>query len=422
MAIGLDLLGGDDGFDANETSMVAHTIANGTAGALSERCGRAVTHRKWYKGCASREYSVGECELVINLNRPGPFRPGEPLEGTLTLRSPQDLPFRVVRVGLGYVTTTRDKRRAVMVHETVVHEGPLRAGTCQEHPVTFTVPNGPMGYAGHLITVEWFVMAWARRHAAMSMVPFIPPAAQAVQYLELISARREDYVAGRGAGLNTHTLQWMFHDWLLLAPVIVLSLYSLVTVAGGTLFALFGALLLALSGDTVLIQEVVLPGLLAAGAGLPGIALTMVVLVWVGAWRLARHRLGRVHIDVSPSITGPGDPVTVRVALSPRADIRVRAIRVYMRGIERALHGRARSRRLVRHTVHNQAVVIARELRLRSGESRAWSHTFALPDDAPLTYQMGTSAIEWLVDVRVCRRGPDVMYGTTLTVAPPERE
>lgn len=325
---------------------------------------------------------MSRCDLEVVLAKPGPFAPGDTVDGFVGVTVNAPCRCRALKVQLQWRTHGRGNRTQGVVAEEIVFSGEWQAGERGLHPFSFTLPAGPFTYQGTNLNVEWAV------HATADIPWAIDPKEDAVFELPVPAA----FPGPVELGPRAHVPD---------APQVIAHAIGLVMglFVGG--FGLFLSATLALifcggalSGapDLPILLALVVPGIFTlVGFFLvrgPAIAL------------LARRRLGPIEVEV-PSEAHPGAPLPVRVRLQPTREVQVESITAALVATEVVVSGSGTNRRTHKHELHRSAVTLQRGGQLTAGLPTNLSGTLNVPEGAPLSFGATDNALRWEVVVRV---------------------
>jgi hypothetical protein len=95
------------------------------------------------------------------------FRPGDVVQGSVTLYPDDDVKCDHLYVRLGWHTEGRGTRYREQANELDIYQGQLRNGMPQAFEFSFTLPEEPWSYEGHYVSVVWAVtvqvdVPWAK--------------------------------------------------------------------------------------------------------------------------------------------------------------------------------------------------------------------------------------------------------------------
>ncbi len=87
------------------------------------------------------------------------FRPGDSVQGNVTVIPGKDLDCRHLYIRLIWHTEGRGTRYLDKVEEIDVFQGKLQKGMPRTFDYAFTLPRDPWSYDGHYISVVWKIQA-----------------------------------------------------------------------------------------------------------------------------------------------------------------------------------------------------------------------------------------------------------------------
>lgn len=122
--------------------------------------------------------AMSRCELTIELDRAGAsYEPGEPITGTIRVRSPAGASCRSLTIWMEWQTskTQSSCQDRGSVRGVSVFSGVWEPGTDVSYRFELEAPPGPLSYDGQLLGIEWCVaararLAWARSCTAQEPV------------------------------------------------------------------------------------------------------------------------------------------------------------------------------------------------------------------------------------------------------------
>jgi hypothetical protein len=351
--------------------------------------------------------ALGGRELRIELDRPeAVYRPGETIRGRIIVRTTRD--WRCPELRLRCEWRTRGRGNPQSGEHTTVDLGGVdwHAGKEQEHRFELAAPSGPLTYHGQLLAVSWLLTARAGVPSAFD------PEAQ--REFELRPWTADDLVAATGGyrdGGPRDTEAYTF------GPLCV--------GAGGV------SPEPPRSGDRLVgmgVLGVGVVGLLCSGwLGLTTFALGGLVssvgihLLLVQRSQAAVYRtLGRVRATVTPREAPPGDPVEVRVELSPPSALTLWSASAELIGKEVVSNGIGASMALHEHQLAHQVTELAPGNTELGAGPRVLTAVLVIPAGAPVTFTSPHNEVRWTVRARVaCANIPAWHADLPLTVRPP---
>lgn len=87
------------------------------------------------------------------------FRPGETIQGNVTVIPDKDLDCRHLYIRLIWHTEGRGTRFLDKVEELDAYQGKLQQGMPRTFDYAFTLPRDPWSHEGHYISVVWKIQA-----------------------------------------------------------------------------------------------------------------------------------------------------------------------------------------------------------------------------------------------------------------------
>jgi hypothetical protein len=248
-------------------------------------------------------------------------------------------------------------------------------------PFSFTVPLGPVSYAGQIISVGWFVrasvdVAWARDPSDELEVRVLP--------------RDRRHALQAGGGYRSAPLQEAVRHSLGPSALAGHARRSQGGLGLGT-----GLVALGL-------------GAASMAAGWSGYLVTPVVAIILvgGIVNAARRRatqraLGSPHVEIDRGESQPGGTVVARVVLQPADDVAVSDVTAKLVCKETAVKGAGSSA-----TTHNRVVAanLVSLVRVASepGEpSHVYESTLTVPAPAPPSFGSSSNDVTWTVEFSI---------------------
>ena len=333
---------------------------------------------------------MSKCDLEVVLASPGPFIPGDTVEGFVGVTVNKGCTCRALKVQLGWFTHGRGNRDRRVAREETVFEGPLVAGEKALYPFSLVVPSGPFTFDGKHVSVGWEVRATADIPWA-----FDPKDSVSVQVFpgtEPIS------------GLHYGTSGPLATTWALADSVGSIIVSLLMIAVGGLFLFVFGfASILFLIGGPPLFAA----AFAAVGIGVPLLVVSMGLKRLFHTIRLGlgSSRLGNLTLTV-PRYASPGQTLPVSVSFSPKSDLTVHEIRLLTTCVEIAVSGSGTKRRTWRNTLWTRNQVIAEPDIVPGMRASTFSAEVELPSLSAWSFSSANNTIQWQTVVTVDCKGP----------------
>lgn len=322
---------------------------------------------------------MAKCDLTIVRDQGDPtYEAGEPIKGQVLVRV--DATCRCDGLTIRPAWRTHGRGNTATGEDAAVElfRGEWTAGDEHAYRFELPAPGWPWTYRGHEVNLDWSLVAradipWALDPKAEEEIVIAPGGDTLDAEVDL---QREQAVQ------TARTLQ-------------------------GGCMAVFG-LLFALPGLFSIVFGVIglLSGELGAVVAIPFGAVFAAVgggLAYMGVRNhLAQLRLGAIEMSVTPTRARPGELVTCRVRLSPKADVQLNGITVTFAGREVVVRGSGTNRSTYTHALHSEETVIEGSRRgLRRLEDVTFEHTFRVPEDAAYSFSVRDNRVTWSVSVHV---------------------
>lgn len=318
------------------------------------------------------------CRLELRLERGDPrFRPGEVVRGVVRVEAlRRALHCRRLRVGLRWETAGKGRRDAGDVGRGTVHQGELVPGEPVDAAFELRVPAGPPSHDGDLIRLGWSVAAEADLRDGAS--------AHAATEIEVLPAPAEE----RG-GVEAETVEPAPGDRRFLQVL-------------GAAFVLGGALSLldelgAWFGES--------GGALGSLARIPFGALFLLVglavLLYAHRKGVGEARLGPVAVEHGAGTFAPGEAVPLRLAFTPRRELRLAGVDLQLVCVERARFGSDADEDYREKELARQSVEAARAATLPAGRELRAEAAFVVPEGAPASWDTPHNEVDWFLRARV---------------------
>lgn len=306
-------------------------------------------------------------ELSLELDRPNrTYQAGETIQGWLRVAGPRR---ERIELSLSWRTSGKGNVDRGKPHEVLTLHEPegVPEDQARGYPLSFTAPKGPPSYRGQVLRLDWTLRAEAGGGL------FSPKLAteedlvlEAAQETVLAGQRRRRRRARRPTAVQGGS-------W-------------------GVALALLGATAALGAGAWKLGGNALCPCLFASlFTGVAGLA----------ALRnpLAERRLGPVHLEVSDEVS-PGEPVRVRLVISPPWRLDLNGIRVHLEGRESATSGSGSGAETHTHQVlYERRVLLERARGLRG--QQVLETEIRVPADAPVSFASGSNRVHYELELRV---------------------
>ncbi len=277
-------------------------------------------------------------------------------------------------------------------------ERDLFSGTWEEgkeyrYPIDLVVPPGPPTSAGSLLGVQWAIRAtaryaWIGRIEVTSSLVVIP---------------------GPKGNAAIHGPEYSEPEEALQGEAQMVGCGSVI------------AAVLILGGAAILFRA----DRIESCMGIPfGVALIVggVIVLWKLLKRgVAAKKLGHPEVHVSSGTAAPGESVTVRLRLVPRARVHLGPISLQLKGEAKTVKGAGKSTTTREESLTDApAVVLSPGRPLEKEEAWDLQGEIRVPSSARATLVIRDNRIVWWITVRVPVDGwPDWERNFPLTILPP---
>lgn len=345
---------------------------------------------------------MATCEIWIEFDSDRPaFQAGETLSATVHVEVDSDCRCDGLDCEIGWYTHGRGNSVEQTRDERRLFAGEWTAGTHEQYPVEFPLPDGPFTYHGHYLNIDWYI--WASADIPWSFDP----------------RAEHDFVLQPGDSVGELDYTPTHNVLAAATPPGSISMKQ-------GFQAIFGLLIIAI-GLSFTVGFLVLGDSDGFGIFLfGGIAVVAGVAVAFPVVRrmLAEQRLGAVDVELVPQQTPPGSTVLCSVRFTPQTDVRLLGADVLFRGREKVVSGSGTNRSTHTHTVHEVRRPLLDGMRAApAGDFTELSARLEVPDGAPLSFAASDNELEWSAEIHVdIDKWPDWKRELPLVVAPPVDE
>jgi len=328
------------------------------------------------------------------------YRPGDSVEGALRIDVVSDCSCKRLLIALGWRTESDGREDDERVGELKL--GPLEweAGEVHSFDFAFEMPNGPVSYAGKVVSLLWEFSVEAemandktrRAKLGVALEPLATLKETPANYRGGPIERAAEHHLGPGeaekpipawtgvvlvAG-GTALLGWFAQDFQ-------------GEMSAKTLFGLFAIALVSYGGGYVILRN-----------------------------HLARQALGKVDVEVQPEVAMRGQSVAVKIAITPKRAASIQRVALHLVGREHARSPGGSSSTSYSHELHHETTVIDEQLRkLAAGERFEVEGKVALPPDAAPTFRSEHNRVSWTVVAHIdVPRWPDLEHEHEIVVQP----
>ncbi len=327
---------------------------------------------------------MAKCDLRIDIDGDRrTYHGGEKISGTLTVRVNAKCQCNGLTLTRLWRTHGRGNRSQGSEQTKDLFKGEWQAGQTFAYPFEFTVPHRPLTYHGHLLNIDWYIVAradipWAIDPKAEEEF-FIEPEEwepkTKVEALPGQSYRQEFKTPGR------------YEFWILV----------------------FFIAFLALMGPVGWVIAVI--GLIIAFAGFN---------MWS---RFAQRKIGNVIIEVSPSSLSPGETLTARISFVPRKNLRLNKVVGVLTAKEVVVSGSGTHKTTHTHTLLEEDVRFLGKGNVAANRTLLLEKEIRLSSEAPPSFSAPSNNLNWSFDYRVdIPRWPDWTRSVELQVSIPRAE
>ena len=367
---------------------------------------------------------MAKCDLQIVFDRADrTYKIGEKITGAVRVAVNEDCECRKLTIACQwYASGHGESDRATPEEELVIFSGAWRAGQTAAYPFEIEAPRGPLSYLGALFKVGWQLRASADIPGVGATTSedfdlLLGPSSENVRLgildeLRLQVKSSSDKTEWSYAGGCTQLFAILFGVVLLFVgiPCLILGLSNIL--------AEHFPLSLPISFPAGRLQSILLIGMGGFFTVLGCIAL----LGWFQA-AMARHRLGPVQFEVSPTTLRCGETVTCTVRLQPRGSIKLTAATVNIAATEhtspRAGDTDDAPARPFTQTVFQARELLATGRTAPAGEEVLLRIAFGIPADAPCTFWGGNNRLIWTATIELKLKGwPDWTRTVPITIRP----
>jgi hypothetical protein len=324
-----------------------------------------------------------KCELDVRLDRGASYRPGEPIEGTVSVETDGAVRCDNLTVATVFYTHGKGNRHVGVIEEASLFAGDWALGR-SEYRFRLRAPDAPLAYHGEILNVDLGVRATA--DIPWSMDP---------EKLADIQVTHEPRRRG-------YEVSWDRKEeraaWGMGCAMMALGLL----LVGGVLFAI-GAL----------VEEDGFFGFGSAASIMGAIGAIVAIPRW-----MAERRVGNIRFTLDQAggagYREAGEEGFLDVSLSMAASAHPKEVRVTLTGTEVVVKGSGTNKKTYRHALHEREVVLE-----PSGEPGRYRGRLALPapGTVPGSFKAPSNEIEWKVAARVDIPGwPDWTDDIPLTV------
>lgn len=322
---------------------------------------------------------MAKCDLSIELDEPDAIYPGGgKITGTVHVRADADVNCNALEVKTAWATHGRGNVAKADVASIVLYEGAWRSGEENSYRFELPIAEWPPTYHGFHLNVDHRVDARAKISWA-----FDPKASTTF-------AVRPTTVDPKNAGSNVVELK---------GPMLMVFVAVFSFVSFGVVFAMsmkFGPLAWLF---------LIAPMLLVAG---------LVLYTWLPKWVL-----GDVKCEFVSDTVSPGQAIVGELVLQPNKMVSIAGASAELVGSERCVSGSGSNTTTHRHTFHSETQKLTDATKLSPGQPQRFPIEFRLPADAPLSINLTSNTLSWVVNVRVqLASWPDWKKSTKIEVVP----
>jgi hypothetical protein len=344
---------------------------------------------------------MSKCDLTITLDREPPhYAPGEKVSGKLTVGVNEPCRCDALTVDLLWRTHGKGNKDAGTPNHELLGTFDWTPGEMHEHAFSFTLPQGPVSYHGHIVNVDWYAEARAD-------VPWaIDPKAQQDLLLLPLPARSEASAAYR-AGPRRVAQPHVIGDRARKDSPKV-KIFVVVVMLAFFLF-FFGSQLVVDGSPNVILMGffVVLLGFSAK-------------ILWSDVRNFAaKQKVGELKIETDPAEATRGESLRVRAWFVPRSEGRVKRVWATLQGEEVAISGSGTNRTTHRHPLGKVESEMCGAMAFVREQPIDLVCELRVPEDAAPSFRSGDNRVEWSVVVHVDIEGwPDLEQAVEIDVYP----
>ena len=326
---------------------------------------------------------MSKCDLTITLDRNPPrYVPGEKVTGRLHVDVKEACRCDALTVELLWRTHGKGNQDTATSSTEPVGAFDWTPGESHEHPFSFTMPQGPVSYHGHIVNVDWYV-------AARADVPWaIDPKTEQDLLLLPAPAKSVASEAYRGGPRRTAQPHIIGDRARKDSPKVRL----LVVAVAIAFFSVFFGSELVVDGS----PNWILFGFLAVFLGF------CAKIVWNDVRNFAaKQKVGQITIETDPVVATRGEPLHVRATFTPRSDGRLNRIWATLEGAEVAISGSGTNKTTHRHKLESVEAEMTGAMAFRRNEAIDLECNLSVPSDAPPSFRSNENRVEWRVIVHL---------------------
>jgi hypothetical protein len=316
---------------------------------------------------------MAACKLVIRFDDPRPRSGGEPITGTITVRSDKQVHCKALVAKCIWSTHGRGNIDSGEVDSQVLYEGPWQAGQEVSYPFKLNTAAWPPTYYGNYLNVGHYVTAQAKLSWATD------PKAQ-VEFPVTALAAPDDLKPTTGPTKPSGIIGLVIGGIL---AVIVLGVFS--------------AFLIFL---------------------LPLIAV-IAALVWFFRSFLPKRITGPVVCELKTPKATAGGKVEAHMQFTPGRTSTINGIDWTISCVEQCSSGSGSNRQTHRYEVLKETTRVSERLELKAGQTYSFDFAYTLPADAPPSLKFSDNQVDWIVQGRIdIPSWPDWVKKLPVAVAP----
>lgn len=328
-----------------------------------------------------RRPDVSDCQVWIEFDDDGRvFRPGDKIVGTVHVRPQHDCQCHRLSVERHWRTGGRGNRCTGGDDDILLYDGPWDAGSSYAYPFIFHVPPGPYTYRGHLLEVDWYLVAVA-----------IVDEGESIETRERFtveaSGKEREFIIGEDASLGVDRDP----NGIGLGQLAMGALTCLILIGVGVQFLYPG---LVEGAESNVWQ-------LLSGAAALGVA------AWFIQRIIQRRRAGidaeRLEASAGDYQVEPGDHVSFEVELQPSFKTSARGVTAFLKGYEYVYFGEDAGGQSNVHRFHEEAIPIEQTDTgaFGQGQRSSFRVDFRMPSDAPYSFESPHNRVAWAIEVHV---------------------
>ena len=346
---------------------------------------------------------INRCDLTIEFDEPSRrYKTGEEVTGFVTVDVNKDCRCSGLQVDCQWRTHGRGNQSTGSTATDNIFEGEWTAGGVHRYPFSFVIPNGPCSYHGHVLNVDWYIIA--RANIPWSFDPW-----EEADFLVEPgwNTAYEPYLTGDPTCSSNASLEHR---------VQVAQSGQLGTVIFGFIFLLVGVIAgLDIAFDDDSSVGGLIMALIFGSVGAASIFFGL-------RNRLATIKLGEIKVQIPQKRLRAGGIVEVLINIPPASRAHLNKITARLVATEVVISGVGTNKTTHTHTVyddppHTFEGSVDREL--LEGESAHFSHRYRLPYDVPPSFHADENDLNWSIAFHVdIARWPDWMQYRPLEVLP----